>query len=400
MRSHPTATVGVAIVATATLLLTGCSTGASDGEATPSSSESSETSALPVGSPFGPARWSVTVDASTQQTPLVMKDRVVALHEGQVKAWNTDGSLAWEVPIPSHSEDAEIALRQIDAKTAAVITIGKSDGSGIEASGYAAHVKTIKTSSGDSQDVAVAGSESDGPKLSRVGVGFTLPDHTGVTVSAEGHAIPVPNVASSSGSGGSAVIEDPIVPIGDSTMWSTVKGKEEQYGYDSKTWKTGDLGLVKYALTSTVEGVDPILGRVVVGAHGSANKFAVVNASNGKIESKIECKPSTLTQATSSPNGTHSVLGPLQLSEKDARCVGGGKGQQDVTLTAVADDGTAYGRTSKGDLIVVPDGEGEPRTTELPDGANPPIGMLEGGLAVHYDSEQGVVTANPRGNSR
>lgn len=65
-----------------------------------------------------------------------------------------------------------------------------------------------------------------------------------------------------------------------------------------------------------------------------------------------------------------------------------------MTLTAVTDDGTAYGRASEGDLVVAPADGGGPETLALPDGANPPIGFLEGNLAVHYDAGQGIMTAN------
>ena len=37
----------------------------------------------------------------------------------------------------------------------------------------------------------------------------------------------------------------------------------------------------------------------------------------------------------------------------------------------------------------------EPETSDLTEGVQPPIGVMEGGLAVHWDAKTGVITANP-----
>lgn len=400
MHLRPAAATSVALFGATALLLAGCSGGTDggpSGDTATSAQNDREVVSIPVGQPFGEAQWSVNVDASSEQPPLVIGNHVVALSEGTVKAWSGDGTDAWQVPIPSTGESGEVALRQADANTVAVIATGMSEGEGLNESGFAAHVTLIDIPTGEATEVGIAGSDVDAPSLSAVGVAFTLPDGTGVIVTPEGETVDVPDVTTTTGPPNNSEVEDPILALGDTAIWATTEGDEEQTGYATDTWSTGDLDLLDYTLSSTIEAVDPALGLVVVGAHADEHVFAVVDAATGDVMSDIECKPDTLTSAFTSPNGEHSVVGPLRLSANDAQCVGGGEGQQAVTLTAVNDDGTAYGRASEGDLVIATADGGEPETSALPDGSNPPIGFLEGNLAVHYDAGQGIVTANPVG---
>lgn len=216
-----------------------------------------------------------------------------------------------------------------------------------------------------------------------------------MVITPEGETVDVPDVATTTGPPNNSEVKDPILALGDTAIWATTKGGEEQTGYATDTWSTGDLDLLEYTLSSTIDAVDPALGLMVVGAHADEHIFAVADAATGDVLSDIEYKPDTLASAVTSPNGEHSVVGPLLLTANDAQCVGGSEGRQAVTLKAVADDGTAYGRASEGDLVVAPADGGESETSALPDGSNPPIGFLEGNLALHYDAGQGIVTANP-----
>lgn len=398
MHRRPTAATGIALLGATALLLAGCSSGTGDkpsGDTDTSAQNDREVVSIPVGQPFGEAQWSVDVDTSSDQPPLVIGNHVVALSGDTVKAWGADGTQAWQVPVPSTGEDSDVALRRADANTVAAIATGMSEGEGLSESGYAARITLIDIASGEVMEVDIAGSDVDAPSLSAVGVAFTLPGGGGVLVTSEGETVDVPDVATTTGPPNNSEVEDPILALGDTAIWATTEGGEEQTGYATDAWSTGDLDLLDYTLSSTIEAVDPVLGLVVVGAHADEHAFAVVDAATGDVVSDIECKPDTLASAVTSPNGEHSVVGPLRLTANDAQCVGGGEGQQSVTLTAVTDDGTAYGRASEGDLVVAPDDGGEPETSALPDGSNPPIGFLEGNLAVHYDAGQGIVTTNP-----
>lgn len=401
MRLHPTAPSNIALFGVTALLLAGCAGGPDGnlpGDADIPAQDDREIASIPVGQPFGEAQWSVNVDASSEeQSPLVIGNHVVALSDGTVKAWSADGTEAWQAPTPSAGESSDVALRQADSNTVAVIATGVSEGEGLAESRYTAHVTLVDITSGKTTEVDIAGSDVDAPSLSAVGVAFTLPDGTGVVITPEGETVDVPDIATTTGPPDNAEADHPILALGDTVIWATTGGGEEQTGYATDTWSTGDLDLLDYTQSSSIEALDLALGLVVVGAHASEHAFAVVDAATGDVVSDIECRPATFASAVTSPNSKHSVVGPLQLTAHDAQCVGGGEGQQTVTLTAVTDDGTAYGRASEGNLVVVPAGGGEPETSALPDGANPPIGFLEGNLAVHYDAGQGIVTANPVG---
>ncbi len=89
----------------------------------------------------------------------------------------------------------------------------------------------------------------------------------------------------------------------------------------------------------------------------------------------------------------------MRLSpQNSADCTGGGEGQRSVTFTAVTDEGRAFGLAGQGgsDALFVDSKPGEePETSDLPEDARPPIGVMEGGLAVHWDAKTGVITANP-----
>jgi len=106
-------------------------------------------------------------------------------------------------------------------------------------------------------------------------------------------------------------------------------------------------------------------------------------------------------QATLSPNGQFGVWRQAWYSNNEIRCFGAGPvpiaGQENeprIALTAVTDDGTAFGITSNGDFVVVQPGA-EPVISPMPEGALPPIGVMSGNIAIHWDPATGAITANP-----
>lgn len=238
MHPRPAAANGIALLGATALLLAGCSGGTEDktpGDADTSAQNDREVVSIPVSQPFGEAQWSVDVDASSEQPPLVIGNHVVALSEGTVKAWSADGTEAWQVPFPSTGEDSDVALRWADANTVAAIATGMSEGEGLSESGYAAHVTLIDIPSGEATEVDVAGSNVYAPSLSAVGVAFTLPDGTGVIVTPEGETVDVPDVTTTTGPPNNSEVEDPILALGDTAIWATTEGGEEQTGYATDT---------------------------------------------------------------------------------------------------------------------------------------------------------------------
>lgn len=387
-------TIG-SIAAVASLALAGCSGGSPDSGTGGGAEETmpDEVVSIPVGEAFGEPVWSVQVEAEPIQ-PLVTGDHVVAIVHGEVRAWDAKGAEAWQVPIPDKDEDSEPVLRQVSPEVVAVVTTGESEGQGLSESGYAASVTLINLASGDTEDVEIT-DEANTPALADSGLAFMLSDGTGVVVSSSGEKQKIPGIATTSGPPNDADLDVPLVVVGETPIWATDAGTEAGVGYMSDSWSTGDLDLLEHAFSSTIEGVDQGLGLVVVGSHAREHAYAVVDAASGKILSKIDCSPSPFGTASESPNNEYGAVGSLLLSKSDARCIGGSEGEQNVRFTAVADDGTAYGQASEGNLVVAPADGGVPTTSGLPEGAAPPIGVLEGDLAVHFDDETGIVTANP-----
>lgn len=163
----------MALLEATALLIAGCSGGTDDGpsgDTATSAQNDREVASIPIGQPRGEAQWSMGVNASSKQSPLVIGNHVVALLEGSGKAWSADGAEAWQVPFPSAGENSDVALRQAVADT--VIAIGMSEGDGLAESGYAAHVTLFALTSGETIEVNVAGSDVDAPSLSAVGVAF------------------------------------------------------------------------------------------------------------------------------------------------------------------------------------------------------------------------------------
>ncbi len=107
--------------------------------------------------------------------------------------------------------------------------------------------------------------------------------------------------------------------------------------------------------------------------------------------------PSGLSSTLRSPNGEYGVNGTIWMSETEGKCFGGGDGEKTIEFRAVADDGTAYGETEDGELVVVTTG-GEAEVFE----ALVPVGVMNGDIAIHVSGEddEGVwgdptITANP-----
>ena len=132
----------------------------------------------------------------------------------------------------------------------------------------------------------------------------------------------------------------------------------------------------------------------------SAPPIYVVDTKTGQVVYELQC-PDLLSTgemiARNSPNGRYGVAGPFWMSETEGKCFGGGDGQKTIEFSAVDDNGTAYGETDEGELVVITKG-GEPEVSDAP----VPIGVMDGNIAIHIDGEKGAgfwidptITANP-----
>lgn len=379
-----------AALATATVLaLTACAPQSHEETpaTTPASSstvKASEVVALPVGDPFDEAAWSLETG---QATLTVTPERLVAIDGNTVRAWTADGKEAWSYEAPKTTFSIQVLK-----ETVAVVAPGQSDGEGLDKTKDFIDVTLLALQDGD----VVA--------------------NTVVPLSASSlHSTPGNGLAfrdTEQYSGFIAVAEDGNIHKVDTSLsnasptFGTVSGIPYwASGSDdilTENWNARDLGLGM----SDVKLIDDRQGLLLLSntsGKGDTDALSMVQAETGAILYTVSCPTDQYgwgasggndgNAARNSPNGQYGVAAGLVFSAVKSQCVGGGE-QQNVGLTAVGNNGTAYGETAEGELVVVSLGS-EPEVSPLPEGASAPIGVMDGNIAIHWDQITGVATGNP-----
>ena len=403
------------LLLTAAISLTACASGEADRQAptdqsVPSAVEETSTGpthSLPVASAFGEPAWGMQIPPSWEQmTPIVTAQRVIALSDATVVAYDTRGEEAWATDWkPLAEEDRAVGtppeIRQVSPAVVAVIDTGKVPGEGLATTTYAAQITLINVEDGTVvKEVSVPGSESDAPQLGEIGLGFALPDRSAAVVTPEGEIVEAPAAPADARLVGAASVGEH--PIG---LWET-GSVNTLSSFGGSGWSSDDLLPNEAVANAQVLGSDAdalLLGRwnEPTAGRGEAGAvvFQVLDAASGKVLASPECGPAVATQFAVSPNRQWKVAGSLRLSPQNTGdCTGGGEGQRSVTFSAVTDEGRAFGLAGQGgsDTLFVDSKAGEePETHDLPEGARSPIGVMEGGLAVHWESRTGIITANP-----
>lgn len=370
---------------------------------------------LPVASVFGEPAWSMQIPPSWEQmTPVVTAKRVIALDDAVVRAydpqgaevWATEGAEVWATDWkPLAEQDRAVGtpptLRQVSPEVVAVIDTGKVEGEGLSSSTYAALVTLINIEDGTLvKEVSVPGSKADTPKLSAIGLGFTLPDRTAVVVLPNGEVVEAPPASSQARMVGAASVGEH--PIG---LWES-GSVNSLSSFGGTGWSSNDSSPSAATVNSLVYGGDAdslLLGRWNEPKAGQGKPgeviFQLLDAASGNVLAAPECGPAVESQFVVSPDREWKVTGPLRIGPGNkVDCVGGGAGEKSVTFSAVTDQGRAFGDAGEGgaDTMLVDATPGtEPKTHDLPQGARPPIGVMEGDLAIHWESKTGTVTANP-----
>lgn len=398
-----------------TVSLTACASGEADrqaptDQAVPSAVEETSTGpthSLPVASAFGEPAWGMQIPPSWEQmTPIVTAQRVIALSDATVVAYDTRGEEAWATDWkPLAEQDRAVGtppvLRQVSPEVVAVIDTGKVEGEGLATSTYAAQVTLISIGDGALiEEVTVPGSESDTPELAEIGLGFALPDRSAVIVTPEGEIVEAPAAHADARLVGAVSVGQHPIGLWETGSVSTLSS------FGGSGWSSDDLLPNEATTNAQVFGSDAdtlVLGRwnepTAGRGEGGEVAFQVLDAASGEVLATPECGPATASPFVVSPNSEWKVAGSLRLSPQNTGdCTGGGEGQRSVTFSAVTDEGRAFGLAGQGgsDALFVDSRPGEePETSDLPEGARPPIGVMEGGLAVHWDAKTGVITANP-----
>lgn len=389
----------------AALLLSACSTtpapsntqGAAPAPAS-SSLPSKPSLTIPVAEPFGEAAWGVQV-APTWSTakPLVTAERAVALDGATLLAFDAQGKQAWSLPWSPFAEDSRTSgtqpvLRLASPEVVAVVDLGKSEGEGLAKASYVAKVWLVRIADGSLvKEVTVPGIQSDGPDLGKIGLGFTAPGGKAVAVTPEGEVVDAPAPPSDAKVKGAATVGEHVL-----SLWQN-KGS----GFSATGWTSQEATPSASFTQAAPWGSDAdtlLIGRwndpFATGA-----VYRLLDAASGKEITDLDCGPSVEASLVTSPSRGWKVTGGLRLSpENKAECVGGGSGQKIVTFTAVTDVGRAFGMATAGgseSLFVDSTPGQEPKTSPLPDRVNPPLGVMNGNLAVHWDDRTGIITANP-----
>lgn len=410
------------LVAAAVLVLSACNGGGTPTPSIPGSTDPTTAGipsasepggpGLPVGSAFGSATWSLTLpETSQQKAPVVAGDRVVVLDGDSVRAVDPQGKDAWATPFPAFPADQRIHdangypfLRLAEPGVVAVVDAGKQAGDGLNDDIYAVKVTLIEVESGSLvKTVTLPGTASDSPKPGKVGLAFAL----GRDVSAvlpSGKVVKVPANTTAGGTSrqvtGGATVGNNIISAWDTVDTQSVN-QQATPGFAGQSWDSISSAPNADYTIAEVEASDAdhlLVGRWVVPGSGPTSaevQVQVIDAQSGKVLSSPTCETDpTASALTASPNRQHFVDGPMRLdSSGHAECVGGGEGQKKVGLTAVTDDGRAFGRAT--DLLVDVTPDGTAKTSPLPDGAHPPIGIVTGNIAVHWDPNDATITGNP-----
>ncbi|OLT39502.1 hypothetical protein BJF86_08835 [Serinicoccus sp. CNJ-927] len=124
----------------------------------------------------------------------------------------------------------------------------------------------------------------------------------------------------------------------------------------------------------------------------------VLDVETGEVLSNPECDPPTPTQFVTSPGREWGVLDSMRIDANgEVECVGGGEGERRVILHAITDSGRAFGVAHQGAnetrFVDLPP-SGEPVVSDLAEGARLPIGVMDGDIAIHWDPEDAILTAN------
>ena len=362
---------------------------------------------LPVAEVFGEPAWSMQIPPSWEQmTPVVTAKRVIALDDAVVRAYDSQGMEAWATEWkPLAEEDRATGqppvLRQVSPEVIAVIDTGKVEGEGLSTSTYAAMVTLINIEDGGLiKEVTVDGSASDTPKLGAIGLGFALPDRTAVVVLPDGEVVEAPPASSDARLVGAASVGEHSIGL-----WET-DSVNSLSSFGGTGWSSNDSSPSAATVNSLVYGSDAeglLLGRWNEPTAGTGEPgevvFQLLDPASGDVLAPVACGPVVESKFVVSPDRAWKVAGPLRLSPQNvADCTGGGDGEKSVTFSAVTNEGRAFGTANEGGadpLLVDATPGSEPQTHALPDGANPPIGVMEGDLAIHWERKTGIITANP-----
>lgn len=390
----------------------------------PNKDEATQSSTAPIPYPeqaFAEPTWATT--APQADDPYLATTSTYAyLHDGTLHGLDSTGQQKWEQPIPAFAGEGQESteqpqIRPLDEKTIAVITAGTRSGEELAASTFDHRVTVIDTQSGK----LIGNQDVEGEReLVDFGVGFKSSDSDtpAVIVTADAKTKSVPprqanllggKVASrlTASIGGQPIMELSPAKVESGSILEkpkTTARTKLQSGFAGDGWnsvETKPSGAPSAKANLAVADSRYILGWWAnTDTDPTTKTFGIIDPQEGNLLGTAACGPTwDGRQIAASPNGNYRVIKNLWFSSSGAtECYGGGEDEKNVTLSAVNDDGTAYGVASEAggqSFLVTTKPDEKPQTTPLAEVAHPPIVIMEGNLGLFRDPETGAISANP-----
>lgn len=369
---------------------------------------------LPVSDAFGPALWS----AEVKTEPIITLDRVVYLDGDEVRALDASGEEVWAVSWPDPSiatmHGSYPHLRLVSPDTVALLDGGRTEGGGLSTATFSINATLIQVEDGSTEvvNVPVQGASDSGmPRPDSLGAAFALPEDDSVGAD----LIPTAVLASGEVQEGPIPEDEPVsgaLGIGDNILstWGSLPD-----GFSGDGWDSLTVAPSPEHTRAAVVGSDAENTVLAVWETTSVSdydvRYQVLDVNDGRVVAEPECGVPLMMMAShpvpevmaTSPDQAWKAIGSLRLDPaNEPECFGGGEDERTVTLTAITDEGRAFGVAEEPghtstplQVDLAPDGT--VTTHEIPaQGPDSPIGLLDGDLAVHWQDD--TLTVNPLTN--
>lgn len=387
-------TAGVA-VGIAAFMLSGCAptaahTAPASQSASPSPS-STHVEALPVVSAaFGPAQWSAQ-SVARSSPPLIFGDIVVTTDNNGITGLNAHGEEQWQSSVAPLQDSGHTGVRVVVAATPNVVAIIDQGPLPKGSDALAAAVFGTRVTLLNAEDGSqIATQTIPGDVVTRTtGMAFTI---------TKGNVVEYVAVSPD----GEKITEKdgklPIATVGEAVAW----GIPDTGNMNVQTTVAVGLPLDNASIGASDGRSVAIISKSGDSPLHNDDTKAWVNLKTGKILTPdASCTSVPAPQVLQPSADGNFVVGGnaiADVTKGTISCVGGGANQRTVTLDAVTNDGTAYGRADgDGDPLLVIAHEGDVQTYPIPAAAKQTrlVGFTSKGTAILTDPTTGLINGNP-----
>lgn len=431
--------LAAALTSATVLALAACSDepeGELDANGDEAAEEQRPVQSIPVATDFfeEEPEWSAPVPADADV--FLVGEHVVWYNPvpGTIGSYDASGAEAWTEdiePFGSSGDDGDVEadFRIVDEQTVAVVQRGESEADGLDAGSVVFRVWLYDVAAGPTGEPVDV--PATGQNLGEYGLAFPADDPEGettpampaYTLSAAGEVTEHEPVTETLA--GTPVGEAPNLTVGGTPVFDIEPlGSTDEYGSSVETegdfsggfggdgWNSMDVAPPSVANGGTTSEILSVAGDRYVfarwydtGDDTSTEVFGLVDVAGGELVTEVSCQGETYMDHFTAPvGGTVDVSADGRYFATAGSVVDSRTGEvhcpesdRAVVLRAVDDQGRAFGDIDVDDEdaeAVMVGVDGEATTSPTAAGVYAPLGFLEGGLAVHYDRDAGIVTAN------